>query len=298
MKRTLPLLTLSLSLFWGCGKDKPTEVSNNQTPPEESGDNGTSPPEATPEKGSAKSGKNAESGQRPGGRLGRGGSSNPFAELGVNASQQEELDAAREEMRAQMTPLFTNREISREDREAKMTEIREAFMAKVKSILTEEQFAKYEESRNNRAQGQGSGRRPGQGGFGGRGDSLASLNLNEDQQAKVTAIQAEQRDEQTKLFQELRSSGGGFEGVREKMTALRTKYDSQIEALLTEDQKEKYKEIQAQRGQRGSRRPGGESSGGRRPGSGPGSGGGRRPGSGNGSGSGFNRGKSKAPRDN
>ena len=286
MKRILPLLTLSLSLFLGCGKDKPTEVSNNQTPPEESGDNGDTPPEATPEKGSAKSGKNAESGQRPGGRFGRGGSSNPFAELGVNASQQEELDAARAEMRALMTPLFTNREMSREDREAKITEIREAFMAKVKSILTEEQFAKYEESRNNRAQGQGSGRRPGQGGFGGRGDSLASLNLNEDQQAKVTAIQAEQRDEQTKLFQELRSSGGRFEGVREKMTALRTKYDSQIEALLTEDQKEKYKEIQAQRGQRGSRRPGGESSGGRRPGSGS------RPGSG------FNRGKSKAPRDN
>ena len=295
MKRTLPLLTLSLSLFLGCGKDKPTEVSNNQSPPEESGDNGNTPPEATPEKGSAKSGKNAESDQRPSRRFGRGGSSNPFAELGVNASQQEELDAAREEMRAQITPLFTNREMSREDREAKMTEIREAFMAKVKSILTEEQFAKYEESRNNRAQGQGSGRRPGQGGFGGRGESLASLNLNEDQQAKVTAIQAEQRDEQTKLFQELRSSGGGFEGVREKMTALRTKYDSQIEALLTEDQKEKYKEIQAQRG---SRRPGGEPSGGRRPGSGPGSGGGRRPGSGNGPGSGFNRGKSKAPRDN
>lgn len=298
MKRTLPLLTLSLSLFLGCGKDKPTEVSNNQTPPEESGDNGDTPPEATPEKGSAKSGKNAVSDQRPGGRFGRDGSSNPFAELGVNASQQEELDAARAEMRALITPLFTNREMSREDREAKMTEIREAFMAKVKSILTEEQFAKYEESRNNRAQGQGSGRRPGQGGFGGRGDSLAPLNLNEDQQAKVTAIQAEQRDEQTKLFQELRSSGGGFEGVREKMTALRTKYDSQIEALLTEDQKEKYKEIQAQRGQRGSRRPGGESSGGRRPGSGPGSEGGRRPGSGSRPGSGFNRGKSKAPRDN
>ena len=81
MKRPLPLLTLSLSLFLGCGKDKPTEVSNNQTPPEESGDNGDTPPEATPEKGSAKSGKNAESGQRPGGRFGRGGGSIRFANV-------------------------------------------------------------------------------------------------------------------------------------------------------------------------------------------------------------------------
>ena len=77
------------------------------------------------------------------------------------------------------------------------------------------------------------------------------------------------------------------------MTALRAKYDQQIEALMTEEQKEKYKEIQAQRGQR---RPSGGSPGGRRPG---GSSDGRRPGGssdGRRPSGGFSRGKSKGDR--
>jgi len=262
-----------LALFLGCGKDDSTKVSNLQSPGKETGNKEKKTTNTTPEKNPVNSAGKANSGRRPGERSGRGGRGNPFAELGVTASQQEELDAAREEMVRLFTPLFADRDMPREERESKMREIREAYMAKVKEILTEEQFAKYEEAESNRRQGQGSGRRPG-GGFGGRGNSLASLNLSEDQQTKITAIQAEQRAEQTKLFQELRNSGGGFEGVREKMTELRTKYDKQIEALLTDEQKEKYREIQSQR------RPSGGSSGGRRPGGG------------------FNREKSKRPRDN
>ena len=60
--------------------------------------------------------------------------------------------------------------MSREERTAKMQEIREAYTAKIKEILTEEQFAKYEEAQNSRGRA------------GGRGNSLASLNLTEDQQ--------------------------------------------------------------------------------------------------------------------
>jgi len=208
-----------------------------------------------------------DQGRQPGGQ-GRqpGGRSNPFASLGLKEEQQKKLDAARQEMSTQMRALFTDRDTPREERTAKMQKIREAYDATIKKVLTEEQMKKYQEARSasgGRGEGQGQGRRPGQGGAGGRGSSLASLNLTEDQQKKVTAIQTEQRAETTKLFQGLRNGGGDFQAIREKMTTLRAKYDKQIEALLTDEQKKKFKEIQAQRSQRGQRRPGGQPGGGR-----------------------------------
>lgn len=206
-------------------------------------------------------------GRQPGGQ-GRqpSGRGNPFASLGLKEEQQKKLDAARQEMSTQMRALFTDRDTPREERTVKMQKIREAYDATIKKVLTEEQMKKYQEARSapgGRGEGQGQGRRPGQGGAGGRGSSLASLNLTEDQQKKVTAIQTEQRAETTKLFQGLRGGGGDFQAIREKMTTLRAKYDKQIEALLTDEQKKKFKEIQAQRSQRGQRRPGGQPGGGR-----------------------------------
>ncbi len=206
-------------------------------------------------------------GRQPGGQ-GRqpSGRGNPFASLGLKEEQQKKLDAARQEMSTQMRALFTDRDTPREERTAKMQKIREAYDATIKKVLTEEQMKKYQEARSapgGRGEGQGRGRSPGQGGAGGRGSSLNSLNLTEEQQKKVTAIQTEQRAETTKLFQGLRDGGGDFQAIREKMTTLRAKYDKQIEALLTDEQKKKFKEIQAQRSQRGQRRPGGQPGGGR-----------------------------------
>ena len=258
MKYTIYFLMSCLCLSIGCGKEKTVEVAKGE-PTKENGEGearGTTKVAPVVTLKQAKSPSKSGTGRGPGGGFSRGNRSrNPFAELGVTASQQEKLDAAREEMVNLFTPLFADQDISREEREAKMREIREAYAAKVKEILTEEQFAKYQEAQSSREQGRA----------GGRGNSLASLNLTEDQREKIAAIQTEQRAEQTELFQEMRANGGGFDGVREKMTALRAKYDQEIEALLTDEQKEKYKEIQAQRSQRGQRRPSDGSKGGRRP---------------------------------
>ena len=78
---------------------------------------------------------------------------------------------------------------------------------------------------------------------------------------KVTAIQDAQRTEMRKLF-----SGGNSEGMREKMTAMREKTQKQIEAILTDEQKKKFKEMQSQRPTRPQGRPGGEGKGKQRPG--------------------------------
>jgi Spy/CpxP family protein refolding chaperone len=146
-----------------------------------------------------------------------------------------------------------------------MQKVREAYEATIKKVLTEEQMKKYQASRSaqgDRGEGQGQGRRPGQGGFGGRRNPYAELDLTKEQQAKLDKITAAQREEQTKLFQELRDGGGNREGLREKFGALREKYQKQIDAVLTEEQKKKLQEQRQRRpGQGGfgsERRPGGE----------------------------------------
>ena len=167
--------------------------------------------------------------QRPGGSSGR---RNPFDGIGLSEEQQKKITAIQQEQTAALQ------------------KIRESTEAKIKKVLTKEQMEKYHEARSaqgSRGQGQGQGRRPGQGG---RSNPYATLDLTEEQQEKFTAISAEQRAEMTKMFREMREAGGGFEGVREKMTALRAKYDQKIEAFLTDEQKKKYKEIQSQRNNR------------------------------------------------
>ncbi len=103
-------------------------------------------------------------GQGGRGQSGRGqGRGNEFAALGVNEGQQKNLDAARQSLSTQMRELFLDSNISREDRAPKIEKIREAYEAKIKEVLTEEQFKKFKEGASSQ-RGQGQGRRPGQGG--------------------------------------------------------------------------------------------------------------------------------------
>ena len=105
-----------------------------------------------------------QSGQSGRGQGGRGqGSRNDFATLGVNEGQQKNLDAARQGLSTQMLELFRDSNISREDRAPKIEKIREDYEAKIKEVLTEEQFKKFKEGASSQ-RGQGQGRRPAQGG--------------------------------------------------------------------------------------------------------------------------------------
>ena len=92
---------------------------------------------------------------------GQGERGNQFAALGVNEAQQKKLDAARQELSTKMRELFTDRNTPREERTPKIEKIRKGYEAKIKEILTKEQYKKYEETRSARG---GQGRRPGQGG--------------------------------------------------------------------------------------------------------------------------------------
>ena len=101
--------------------------------------------------------------QQPQGGRGQGGRGNQFSALGVNETQQKKLDAARQELSTKMRELFTDRDVPREEREPKISKLREAYEAQLKEVLTEEQLQKYKEgqsARGSRAPGQGKG--PGQ----------------------------------------------------------------------------------------------------------------------------------------
>ena len=255
MKYTLYFLMSCLCLSIGCGKEKTTEVSKLESSEENVGGEANETPKAAPEKKQVKSGGKGSTGRRPGSGFSRGNRGrNSFAELGLTEAQQEELDAAREEMVNLFTPLFADRDMSREERTAKMQEIRDAYAAKVKEILTEEQFAKYEEAQNNR--GQGSDRRPGQGE---RSNPFASLGLQETQQTRLDTARQEMSTQMRALFTDRDTPR---EERTAKMQKLREDYEATIKDALTEEQFQKYQEAQSQRGQR---RPGGGSTGGRRP---------------------------------
>ena len=114
--------------------------------------------------------------------------------------------------------------------------------------------------------GQGQGQRPQRGGGFSRSNPYSQLDLTEAQQKKMAALQQEQSAATRKMFEELRGGGGDREAMRAKFTEMREKTNKQIEAILTDEQKKKFKETQSQRPTRPQGRPGGEGKGKQRPG--------------------------------
>lgn len=99
-------------------------------------------------------------------------------------------------------------------------------------------------------------------GRGPRVDVFKDLNLSKEQQEKVKAIQDKQRTE----METLRNGSLSREEQRTKMMEMRKKYNEEIEAVLTPEQKEKYKAKQKEMQEQMQRRrdgggPGGQGGG-------------------------------------
>lgn len=72
------------------------------------------------------------------------------------------------------------------------------------------------------------------------------LDLNEDQEKKVYDLNLESTKKMSKLREEMQS-GGGFEGMREKMTEIREEQNKNMKEILTEKQWAKYEKYQEER---------------------------------------------------
>lgn len=85
-----------------------------------------------------------------------------------------------------------------------------------------------------------------------------ALGLDKDQEKKVYDLNLDSNKKMGVMREEMRASGGGFEGMREKFTKMREETDKKMKDILTEAQWPKYQKYQeesrANRGQgRGNR---------------------------------------------
>ena len=179
-------------------------------------------------------------------------------QLDLTAEQKEKVAAIQKSQAEKMQALYANQDTPREERATKMRELREATTKLVKAILTKEQSEKFDKI-------QAAAPAPGAGGFGGgfgggtRGGGIGGLdqlNLTAEQKTKVEAIQKEQREKMQALFQDQNTPR---EERSTKMRELMQATQTQIDAVLTADQKKKQEELRKNAPQPGpGRRPGGK----------------------------------------
>lgn len=79
-----------------------------------------------------------------------------------------------------------------------------------------------------------------------------ALDLNSDQEKKVYEINLKGNEKMAKMREEMQASGGGFEGMREKMGEMREEQNKEMKKVLTDAQWKKYeKYLEEQRANRG-----------------------------------------------
>ena len=80
-----------------------------------------------------------------------------------------------------------------------------------------------------------------------------ALDLNKEQEKKVYEINLKGNEKMMEARREMQESGGGFEGMREKMGKLREEQNKEMKKILTDKQWKKYEkyleEMRARRGQ-------------------------------------------------
>lgn len=117
-------------------------------------------------------------------------------ELNLSADQQQKMETLHKDFGNKMKELRDNSGLTKDDRQAKLKELRNLQMAEVSKILTPEQQVKMKELRAKRGdrnmRSKEMGMRGGKAGMK-RGDSMKDLNLTDDQKTKIKGINEEFR---------------------------------------------------------------------------------------------------------
>jgi hypothetical protein len=82
-----------------------------------------------------------------------------------------------------------------------------------------------------------------------------AVNLDENQEKKVYEINLETNKKMRSMREQMQ--GGGFDGMRDKMTELRSEQNKKMKAILTDAQWEKYEKYMEERRERMNNRSGG-----------------------------------------
>jgi Spy/CpxP family protein refolding chaperone len=158
------------------------------------------------------------------------------ANLGLSDEQSKKIDAAIADLQQKAQALIAAGP-SPETRE-KITALREDGLNQIKAILTEEQFAKFQEAIRQAPAGA-----PGAGGRLGQlvqrfQEALKDLNLTEEQKPKVQAAFADARK---KLAELAPQPGQPTPETREKFRAAMEELRSKLTEVLTPEQQEKFR---------------------------------------------------------
>jgi hypothetical protein len=157
-------------------------------------------------------------------------------ELKLTDDQKDKLKATADEFGPKMFEIFQKgKDLSKEDREAKIKEIQDAANKEVKTILKAEQMKRL--TQISRQQ-----------------DVLRTLTTDEDvtkalkfsdeQKEKLKGISDDVRKDMQELFQGFKKDGGtDFTEMQSKMTALRKEGKEKALKVLTDEQKTTWKEL-------------------------------------------------------
>jgi Spy/CpxP family protein refolding chaperone len=144
-------------------------------------------------------------------------------ELKLNEEQVKKVD---ELLTKQREAFGASRDLSREERQKQFAESRAAGQKAVGEILNEEQQKRYKQI-SLQLQGPGALGDP---------DVASAIGLSDDQKKSVEEIQTAAREEMRALFE----AGGGD---REKFRTARDATNEKLQAVLTDEQKSKWKEL-------------------------------------------------------
>src|SRR5262245_44762700 len=157
--------------------------------------------------------------------------------LNLTADQQTQVKAIFDATHTQAKAVMDDATLTPDARAAKMKELHEATMAKVKAILTPEQQQKFEEIQAQMAHGPGGGMAQRGPGMGMAAKLTQELNLTADQQTKVKAIFDAMHPQMEKIAGDDSLSK---EDKEARMAEVRDDIHAQIKAILTPEQQQKF----------------------------------------------------------
>jgi len=158
--------------------------------------------------------------------------------LNLTADQQAKLAPIMADSRQQIHAIFQDSSLSREDRMTKIKAVRNDSKAKIEALLTDTQKQNFEQLQQQRRQH----------GPEHRMKMLSKrLNLTADQQTKLAPIMADSRQQFRAIFHD---SSLSREDRIAKFKAVRKDSDAKIEALLTDEQKQNFEQLQQHMRQR------------------------------------------------
>lgn len=175
---------------------------------------------------------------------GMGKGHNKMEELNLTAEQKTQMKSINETFKSQMQEINHNAALSAADKKEKRTAILNERKEKIAALLNNEQKQKFQEikkeNQEDRKEAHAEGRgHDGAGRLNKMQEMSKDLNLTPDQSAKMKSINTNFRD---KVKEIQGSTSLNQEQKREEMKSLSQKHRSDIESVLTEEQKKQMKE--------------------------------------------------------